>query len=318
MHEFNGLLLLPRLKVHNANALPGPLSWGFPAPTAFLGFAHALQRKLKGNWDATFTGVGIVCHHFDPQAEGRYQKTFRLARHPIRAGYKKFQDKDAAIVEEGRAHMEVSLLLETQGYLEDDKEDFCEDVLEIVHGMRLAGGSIQPAFGEPHKPQWRTWWDDDQENQRNFRKLARRLPPGFALVDCSDLLATHLEQLRAENPETDALDALLDLSALHATCETDEGGTVHWQARRRRPGWLVPLPVGYAGLSALHPPGTVANARDTDTPFRFVESLYGLGQWISPHRIPHPDALMWRYTTQAEDGLYLCRNQYAQYTRHLN
>ena len=45
--EAGGLLILPRLQVQNANAVSGPLTWGFPAPTAFTGFAHALDRRLS-------------------------------------------------------------------------------------------------------------------------------------------------------------------------------------------------------------------------------------------------------------------------------
>ena len=46
-NNLSGLILLPRLRVQNANAISGPLSWGFPSPTAFTGFVHALERKLK-------------------------------------------------------------------------------------------------------------------------------------------------------------------------------------------------------------------------------------------------------------------------------
>ena len=46
----DGLLLLPHLRVQNANAISSPLTWGFPAPTAFLGFVHALERRLLGRF----------------------------------------------------------------------------------------------------------------------------------------------------------------------------------------------------------------------------------------------------------------------------
>ena len=45
MTEINSLLILPRLRVQAANAVSGPLTWGFPSPTAFTGFAHALERR---------------------------------------------------------------------------------------------------------------------------------------------------------------------------------------------------------------------------------------------------------------------------------
>jgi CRISPR-associated protein Csy2 len=318
MPDLDGILLLPRLRVQNANAIPGPLSWGFPAPTAFLGFAHALERRLRAaEWDLRFTAVGIVCHYFEPQTSrpsGRYHEVFKLPRHPIRAGYRKFQDKDAAIVEEGFAHMEVSLLLETQGnpaMTEYDKANFFDDLIPVVHSMRLAGGSILPAQGGAQQPDWLEWWDDEADNRAAFRRLRRRLLPGFVLVQRDDLLRERLEEMRGRQADANALDALLDLCALHVEPETDDEGRTHWHYRRA-PGWLVPLPVGYGAISPLYEPGRVAHTRDRETPFRFVESLYSLGQWLSPHRIDWPGDLMWRYRTDEDQGLYLCTNDYAQ------
>ncbi|WP_419601233.1 type I-F CRISPR-associated protein Csy2 [Thiolapillus sp.] len=312
MTDMDGLLLIPHLRVQNANVTSGPLSWGFPSPTAFLGFAHALERKLRDLWDLQFTGVAIVCHHFEPlttQPNRRRHQVFNLMRHPVRAGYRKWQDKDAALIEEGRAHMEISLLLETEGDFDDEADEFLEMLSETVLGMRLAGGSILPSRGAGSKPLWQVWWDEEAQNLASFRKLRRQLLPGFALVHRPDLLTERLNKLREHSPDTNTLDALMDLSALHVEPEANEQGKIHWQYRRS-PGWIVPLPIGYSGLSALYPPGEVANTRDSTTPFRFVESLYSLGQWISPHRIHHPHHLMWRYQTDEHNGLYLCANDY--------
>ena len=41
------ILLIPNIKIHNANALSSPYTIGFPAMTAWLGFMHALERKLS-------------------------------------------------------------------------------------------------------------------------------------------------------------------------------------------------------------------------------------------------------------------------------
>ena len=46
MRDISGLIVLPHLRVQNANAISGPLSWGFPSPTAFTGFVHALERQF--------------------------------------------------------------------------------------------------------------------------------------------------------------------------------------------------------------------------------------------------------------------------------
>ncbi len=314
MFESDGLLLLPRLRAQNVNAISGPLSWGFPSPTAFLGFAHALERKLGNDWGVVFSGVGVICHRFDPQTSrpaGRHHQVFSLSRHPLRAGYKKFEDKDAALVEDGRAHMEVSLLLQVSGKpLRSKRDEFLECLMDTVHGMRLAGGSLIPSFGEPCQPAWHPWGFDEEDNLRQFRAVRRRLMPGFALVHRPDLLAERLAALRETDPNATVLNALLNLCALHAEPEIDDEDKVQWRYRRD-PGWLVPVPVGYGALADAYLPGEVANARDNETPFRFVESLYSLGQWLSPHRFSNPNDLMWRYRTDVEKGLYLCANDYA-------
>ena len=51
-------------------------------------------------------------------------------------------------------------------------------------------------------------------------------------------------------------------------------------------------------------------ARDATTPFRFVESLYSIGEWIGPHRLQKPQDLLWYADSQPEQGLYRCRNDY--------
>ncbi len=62
------LLLLPHIKVHNANALSSPFTIGFPAMTAWLGAVHALQRKLNDKgYSICFDAVGVVSHKMDLQ-----------------------------------------------------------------------------------------------------------------------------------------------------------------------------------------------------------------------------------------------------------
>lgn len=56
MSDISALILLPRLKVQNANAISGPLTWGFPSPTAFTGFVHALERKFAAELKKVLPG----------------------------------------------------------------------------------------------------------------------------------------------------------------------------------------------------------------------------------------------------------------------
>ena len=314
MSDVFALVLLPHLKVQNANAISGPLTWGFPSPTAFAGFAHALERKFAAELDEGFAGVGIVCHHFEPQVfqpPGRRTQVFRLTRNPV--------GKDGgtqALVEEGRAHMEVSLVIAVRDYKDEvDGKDLAERLHYAAQGMRLAGGSLLHQEGKRYQAQWWPLAGDIEGDARIFRRLRRRLLPGFALVQRGDLLAGHLAEMRATQPDSNALDALLDLSRLNiepVVSQADEAGLpVKWEIRRK-PGWLVPLPIGYAGISTLYAPGEVENARDAATPFRFVESLYSLGEWVSPHRLNDLSQLLWTQETDAANGIYRCINRYSE------
>ncbi len=57
--------------------------------------------------------------------------------------------------------------------------------------------------------------------------------------------------------------------------------------------------------------GSGLAARDADTPLAFVESVYSLGEWISPHRLHSVDDLFWHTDeTDAAKGLYRCRSGY--------
>ncbi len=316
MTDLSALILLPRLKVQNANAISGPLTWGFPSPTAFTGFVHALERKFAAELNEGFAGVGIICHQFDPQVfqpPGRRTQVFRLTRNPV--------GKDGgttALVEEGRAHMEVSLVIAVKDYLPDGEGQYlAEQLHHAAQGMRLAGGSLLHQDGKRYQAQWWPLAGDAEGDASVFRKLRRRLLPGFALVQRDDLLAGHLAALRETRPESHALDALLDLSRLNyepviaQASDAAQPDQVRWEIRRK-PGWLVPLPIGYAGISPLYAAGEVENARDGTTPFRFVESLYSLGQWVSPHRLDCLKQLLWTQETDADNGIYRCINRYSE------
>lgn len=307
------LLLLPHLRVQNANAISGPLSWGFPAVTAFTGFVHALQRRLLQDeqLDIELDGVAIVCHHFAAQVApaGYNTYVFSLNRPGVHTATQAAKlEKDGAlpaIVEEGRVHLEVSLLIGVNGDLPAG-EGLAERILQTALSMRLAGGSVLPST---QRAQLLERTGSQESDEQVVRKLRRRLLPGFALVGRRDLLTEHTTQLQAADPQVDTLDALLDLTRLNidppqADAEQDSPAA-GWHVRPRG-GWLVPIPVGYRALGEVQPAGSVRNARDRDTPFCFVESLYSLGQWLSPHRVRDLSELFWYHRADPDAGLYLC------------
>lgn len=315
MSKVKNLLVLPRLRVQNANAISSQMTWGFPAMSAFVGLMHALDRKLAAvELPVALGQVGVICHDFEALAtEGGYTRSFHLTRNPV--------DKTggtAAIVEEGRAHLDITLIFAVDtAAAESEHEDIAKQIGEIVSGMRIAGGSVIPNRAVPsHKqrPQWVTLDDDEDERYKQFVRLKRRWLPGFALTLRDDYLAEHHQTLQQHNPEASLLDAWLDLSRLNHYCTLENEGKPDekpiWQMRRPYRGWLVPIPVGYGAISDLFQPGEVANARDPKARFRFVESLYSIGEWVSPHRMKQPEDLLWYVDNNEEAGLYRLNNDY--------
>ena len=307
---FSHLLMIPRLRVQNANAISSPLTHGFPSMTAFLGLMWALERKLKQvGLDIPLNAVGVVCHDYQEQvSDGGFVKTFRLTRNPVdKTG------KTAAIVEEGRIHLDISLVFAVNS--EDWRDEYPAQVAEVLATMRIAGGTIHPRE-QPSLRRYRPWavpmngGEADREHQ--FRHLCRTLLPGFTLISRDDLVERRMLELQQNYSQASRLDAWLSLSPINWCFRTDtEDGKGTWQHDRAGLGWVVPIPVGYGALSELYLAGTVANARDGATPFRFVESLYSIGEWVAPHRLKSVDQLLWYADSNLENGLYRCRNNYS-------
>lgn len=315
------LLQLNRIRVENANAISG-MTWGFPGITHFLGMTHALSRFVYAQHGLHLGGCGVISHWHEvkahqPSGVGEY--VFALTRNPL-----VLNGQDAVTApfnEEGKMHMEVSLLIEcdflprhlafNSGNPEEDAKRFAQQIQEQLLTMRLAGGTILSV----QSVELDTVPDD---TQRWARKKLLRLLPGYALISRHDALQQHHAVLQQDNPKADLLDAWLDFIALRykaeptQEAEPDENPeptkalTVWSLQPKPTEGWLVPIHTGYQGISPLYAPGDIAHARDPSIPFRFVEGTYSVGQWLSPHRLQHPEQLIWRY--QHQEDLYLCVN----------
>jgi CRISPR-associated protein Csy2 len=315
MKSPDAVLILRHLKVQNVNTISSPLTWGFPAMTAILGFVHALERKIHDHYkDLQLGGVGIICHQFNPQVFRSYQGSdgvFCLTRNPLLK-----DGSTPAFVEEGRAHMEISLIIQAYGndciVHEDKMKERALEILELAYTLRLAGGSILPEPQANHQQvQFYSWPDTEAERKKFTQQKLRRLLPGFVLLGRDSLLAERILEMQSTNPQATALDALLEFASLNFEPLSDDSNadTPSWEIRAK-PGWIVPIPVGYTALTKLHQPGAVLNARDDRYPFRFVESLYSLGEWRSPHRIKHLNDIFWHYQANPDTGLYRCINQF--------
>ena len=308
-------LKLKRIKIENANAVSG-LTYGFPSVTHFLGFTHALSRQVKSKGiELKFKGCAIVAHE---QQIHKYSTgvwgdaTFSLSRNP--------PGKDglpAAFNEEGKMHLTVSLLIECDFDKDDlkylnfsNEKEFEKLIKDIALTHRLAGGMIQ----DIEEIKFEEIPENLEKKSKFIRREMRKLLPGFLLIEKSDLLAEHLMQLKSECSEKDMMDSWLDFIALKFQAEKKEENPekteVEWSmVPKPSLGYLVPINIGYRAVSELYSPGTVKQVRDPTVPFRFVESVYTIGQWISPHRIEKLEEIFWQYQADPVLGWYICKNQ---------
>lgn len=303
---FTHVLVLPHLRVQGANAVSSSLTHGFPSMTAFIGLMWALERKARAaGLNLAFRAVGVVCHDHEEQVtEGGFVKSFRLTRNPVgRDG------KTAAIVEEGRIHLELTLLLAADAAhwsVETQQSDLCR-IAGIVQDMRIAGGTVLPSAARGRGPWIADFTGAAQDRERQFHQLRARVLPGSTLVARDDLID---QRLQALPPGASRLDAWLSLSRVnwHYDAAANSGKGAWESDRTSGSGWIVPIPVGYGAISDLHPAGSVAKARDATTPFRFVESVYSLGEWLGSHRLRQPQDLLWYPEYREAEGLYRCCN----------
>lgn len=304
------LITLRHLQVSNANAIAG-LTYGFPAITQFLGYTHALSRKLQQSHGIELTRCAVVCHHHQIQAyqpSGWGDFIFALTRNPLTK-----EGKTAPIVEEGRMQMEISLVFECEGLIAGGEAGVAalrEHLWPLCQSQRLAGGLITGL----QNIDIATIPATEEESSAFIRRQMRRLLPGFVLVDRSALLQQHLSALQESKPDADILDAWLDFAALKYQAvaprndegNVEEGSKAEWIYQPKpNTGWLVPIMTGYRAISPCYAPGEVGNTRDLVTPFRFAEAVYGIGEWKSPHNIDDLGQVFWHY--RHDNDWYLCQ-----------
>ncbi len=291
--DIHKLLLLPHIKVHNANALSSPYTVGFPAMTAWLGFSHALQRKLNadgyfGDFEAVATAV--VSHDCKLQTH----KGVDDFVHSI-IGTGNPLDKTgqrSAFIEEARCHLDVSLIIQFRGVAKDEEVALLERVTHHLHkNLKIAGGDIIE-FDPPES------YRIEEGEEKDLPRLTRKLMPGYVIVERRELVEDAMQQGQ------DAIDAMLDYLAIHHSCEQDDEGNVSWSSKRKTAGWIVPIATGFHGITE---PEQAKNQRDPDVPHRFAESIVTLGEFKMPYQIHSLDEILWRYQVDAEHSLYLCQ-----------
>lgn len=321
-------LVLSHIDIQNANSIAG-FTWGFPAITGFLGFTHALSRKIsqqfEGEFDTAFDGCAVVCHKYQQHIYSNNRGfDYRFLQHKFGYSFKpKKKDGrqvDPSIIEEGKMNLTVSLVIQLSKSLtltEELIKQFEQTVLAICNRLRIAGGSIL------NIKQAKLLSANTQEQQQTMLKKVKRLTlPGFVLFDRSHYLQEHYQTLLAspfgeqENKPT-LFDAWLDFCVLKSKAipklvegqiEPDLQTEADWQYQPKpKMGYLVPLMTGYKAISDLYKPGEVANTRDKATPSCFVEAIHSIGEWKGVHLLDSIEAAIWKY--RHEGQWYLCEQR---------
>ena len=295
--------ILPHIKVNGANALNSLYTVGFPAMTAFLGFGHALQRKVE---HLNVLGVGVAVHQAEFQAvTDNYGRSWSLKtkKFPIvRARKQHYPGEFTSDSFQARAyvHLDVSILLKCGDIQEDLRADVLESIKETLPTLRLAGGTIT-SF-DPRSLKFcgdtsNLFWKD---HQAMCHSALRAMMPGFALVERKDIM----EEL-GKTGNGDALDRLFYATSSDAIpVKTDKDNvTYHWQ--RHIKGWLVPLAVGFHDLSGSL---TVEGQRSYDAEHHFVEPLISLCEFRMPHHFDSIEDILWHYEYDGAQRNYLCVN----------
>ncbi|MDP1606304.1 MAG: type I-F CRISPR-associated protein Csy2 [Rhodocyclaceae bacterium] len=266
-------LVIPRIRLQNANAQP---AWWMIAPppmTAYAGFSHALALAL--GWSKC-QGFGVV--HHDIQFLGEFEGERGLfLPHQFRAA--SFIDKDdyssknqyaLSSQPTARCHLNVSLVIKKD---EDDAVDFESAFPRFMRGARLAGGTVV---------------DHGKASlQDSMEAVIKYLKTGHAIHERQDLMVM-------QEGERDMLDVVLRLTDPQLRFEAANKAK---SASREKPddadedlhSWLMPTALGYLAISEFQNRKNVRGG----LPHAFAEPLVGMVQYQTLRRAGIP---IWRAT----------------------
>lgn len=306
-----GYLLFRGMQIENANALSGNLLYGTPALTGIKGTFHAMSRKLLSDDTTASIGAGlrgvlIACHEYRMyHSRGESFREYHFTQQkpsPSTSGdlTKMAVGTLPSIIQQAQCFVSMSFVVEVvaeKKLTTEDKEVLTKKAFQQIQHQRLAGGSVRP-FSNKSRVKFIEVAD--------LNSLPYELPLCNVLVDASDVMQSLLDK----DPSLTATDVLIDISSVHHTPSKDIDGNNRWTAERTtsKYGWIVPLMVGYHGISPLYKAGKLENSRSNKVGSQYVESVYSLGRWANPHKLQLEGKLntaFWYYNYEPEKSLYL-------------
>ena len=134
-------ILLEKISIENANAFNN-ITIGIPAITGFMGFTHALERKLNAKGvEIKFTGVGIEFHEYELKGyrdkHGHYITTLPL---PSSIPGKNEKEINQHVMNQAYIDLTMSFVLEVDAEIID--KSMCTTIKRVIESLRVAGGTI--------------------------------------------------------------------------------------------------------------------------------------------------------------------------------
>ncbi|ASY29990.1 type I-F CRISPR-associated protein Csy2 [Taylorella equigenitalis] len=280
-------LIIPRVRVINANAMSAPFIIGLPSITSFMGFTHKLQLDIQEeiNRDIRFLRTGISIHSFNLRAykEGS-RNLLSITRNPL-----KKDGTSPSFVEEAKCNFEVSIVIEVSGLPVSDNDKLVSRINNSLLGYKVSSGDLL-SFKKPFI------YSIDLDKYEEVKGLLKKLMLGYVLTERKDLIIKRNNEEKRKN----SLDSLLDYLKVFVHEDKDNIKN-HFKIES---GWLVPITVGYHGLTT--PEENINECREPKFNHVFCESLVTLGEFKLPTTINNIDDFLWKYAYESEKNYFYC------------
>jgi len=271
--ETSSYIILGPVDVADMSATHPDIINGYPMPTAVAGFGYKTVLDLNKEFGGCLTHLGTaVVVHKHSMMEGH-------PKNPVEIKGK--LNQGAPIVDEYKARAEVTFIIalneeprlsETGDMLPGVDPDLAKSFLaRRMPGWSFGGGKIFVPSGK--RP-------DDLVKFVPGNEIGQALSivgAGYVLVDRRDLL--ELER----TGEEDALDALFNCVEFIKQAEPDgkvnDGDGTEKAAKRKHPGWIVPLLVGFQGIERPSQRGGTRVGGAVN--HVYAESIYSIGEYKS-------------------------------------
>lgn len=321
-------LVLDHIDARDVNAISGGLIYGTPALTAVSGFIHHLNRQIHQSEIADlnletvrFAQFMVVAHQCDPKIYREHSGqdyTFLLKKAPLtRTG------ANPPIIEEGRLDYLSSLVISftvDQLLTSEQRKVLGTFIQSLLPTLRYAGGVIDSVRYV------RVVDNNGADSFKAKSEILEQIGFGYILLSQEEMLAKLARKGLpiADSPSEgveraskgtlkDGLDYLLETAMIHFIPPKEEKDRWHIKTIQQERGWLVPLMVGFQGITDVFSEGTLKDVRMPQYESQFVEPVYSLGKWGLTYRLltdpaQSLDDLFWYGMT--EEDLFLLRQDF--------